>query len=376
MTFRSLRSSSLATWLAAAALILAACDSGTSGGATDTASGGTTDTAPTADTGALADTAATTDGTGGHPSDVTSPGADILDPKCVVPSYAECNALCNTGCDADEACVLLGSGWKCVTAGTVAPGAECDDSTECTKGVCAKAEGATAATCVPPCKTDADCPEDGKCNVTVTGAEPFKFCGDAPPPCDAFVAGSCPDGQACYLSGSGMSCQKEGTHELSEDCNGNSNDCKPGLTCLNYGIVKGCARLCSTAAGADPSFACASVCGAGKFEQKDKDTKTGICTEDVTFPTCDPLAPDCPAGAGCYPSDSKWVCLSAGKKEKFENCTTTSDCQPGLTCQAAGKCYTICDASMHDNNPKCSSFDVKCIDIYGGFGYCSEAVDL
>lgn len=351
-----------------------ACESSGGTGAADSGSTAA-DTGPAADT-ALSDTAAPTDTAGGHPSDVTSPGADILDPKCVVPSGLECNALCHTGCGDGQSCVLLGGGWKCVTTGDVEPGGECDDSSECTAGVCGKAEGATAATCIAPCKTDGDCPEGGKCNITVTGSTHFKFCGEAAPPCDAFVAGSCPEGQACYLSGSAMTCLKEGANGLGDNCNGNANDCAPGLVCLNYGIVKGCARLCSTAPGADASFACSSLCGAGKFEQKDKDTKTGICTEDVQFPTCDPLGNDCPVGAGCYPSDDKWICLSAGKKEKYENCTTSNDCQPGLTCQGAGKCFTVCDASMNTNNPKCKSFDVKCNPIYGGFGYCSEAVDL
>lgn len=359
----------------ASILLIAACDdtSSSGGGSPDTAAAG--DTATTPDT-STPDAAAADTAGGGHPTDTTTPGGDdIGDPKCAVPSYVECNPLCNTGCDAGEACLFV-DGWKCITPGDVEAGGECDGPTECKAGACAKADDAVAATCIAPCKSDADCPEDGVCNTSITGSQPWKFCGMAPPPCDAFIAGSCPEGQACYLSGGSMTCLKEGTKLKGEDCSGSSNDCAPGLTCLNYGIVKGCARMCSTDPNADASFKCATLCGAGKFEQKDKETKTGICTEDVEFPTCDPLDSDCPAGAGCYPSEGKWICLSAGKKEKFEACGTANDCQPGLTCQAAGKCYTICDSSMHDNNPKCSSFDVKCNDIYGGFGYCSEAVGL
>jgi hypothetical protein len=68
--------------------------------------------------------------------------------------------------------------------------------------------------------------------------------------------------------------------------------------------------------------------------------------------------------------------MAPGKKEQFEFCGKSNDCRPGLTCQGAGKCYTICDASMHDNNPACSSFDVKCNAISGGIGYCAESAGL
>ena len=377
------RSATLLGLVGSALLLAAGCDSSSGGGTTSDATatadtGSATDTSSS--TGSDADVTSTTDST--TPTDIDAGGSgtpDVISPLCAIPEQEECNALCNTGCSEGKACLFV-SGWLCVTPGDVDTGGECDATPECKSGICAKDPDAGISTCIAPCKTDAECPEDGACNLSVAGAEPFKFCGVKPAPCSPFIAGDCEAGTSCYLSGNGTTCLKDGTKDVGEACSGQSNDCKPGTTCLNYGIVKGCARLCSTDTNADPSYKCSTMCGAGNFEQQDKDTKTGICTNDVVFPTCDPLAQDCTmAGAGCYPTnDDKWTCQSIGTKEKFESCDPgkSNQCQPGLTCQAAGKCYKVCDASINKNNPACNSPEVTCIAVSGGYGYCSEVADL
>jgi len=75
------------------------------------------------------------------------------------------------------------------------------------------------------------------------------------------------------------------------------------------------------------------------------------CNPDCTCAvSCDPLAPACAAGEGCYllevnPVSPDAVCLTAGSGQQNDPCGVPSDCAPGLSCIGPGSpvCLTLCE---------------------------------
>jgi hypothetical protein len=307
------------------------------------------------------------DGTGG-----TGEADTLVDPKCELPEFHPCNALCNTGCGEGEACLFNAGDWACAPAGTVVAGGECDGPADCQSGACATNEGDGIPRCIAPCLDSTDCEGGGECNVTVEGALPFKFCGDpAATGCKPLKEGECDEGLACYLANQSTQCLAPGDKLQGEPCT-SPNQCAESLVCLNVAGVSGCVRMCSTA-GSDSGtpISCETLCGLNNFQQVDKDSKTGYCQSDVDFPVCDPVAPDCQPGKGCVWSSDGWVCLGTGSKEEGEACSSPTDCQDGLVCYAS-KCKVFCDPSMATNNPACSAPNVPCVTLGGTGGYCDQ----
>lgn len=291
------------------------------------------------------------------------------DPKCAVPEKKTCNALCGTGCDPNESCLFIENNWLCATAGAVAHGGECNGSGDCAKGVCATGTDGIPR-CIDPCLDDTDCGAEGVCTLSVQGAEPFKFCTGKAAACTPLLADQCPIGQSCYLANNATQCLQIGEKGVGDKCV-SPNECADGLSCLNVAGVSGCVRMCSTK-GSDTgtAIACDTLCGVGKFQQVEKDTKTGYCTDDITIPTCDPLAQDCDAGKGCYQTADGWLCLPVGTKEAGEACTSPNDCAQGTFCLAGTKCKIIC--TPPNDADKCESFDTPCVATQGGAGYCDQ----
>ncbi len=373
--------------LAALALGVWGCSSGGSSSegdgsaaaSADAAGAGAADAAAQDASGTAQDTA-TVDAAGGADSGGTGQGTDagnrggpdvVQDPKCGIPPGYACNPLCNTGCDEGQTCLFVDGAWKCDKAGDRAPGDECDHPTGCAAGGClVPADGIPR--CFPPCLDDGDCPEGLVCNVQDSQSTAFKFCGAPPPPCNPFDQAACDAGQACYLNGSDTQCLPAGDAGAGDPCS-QPNSCGPGLACVTVAGQSNCARMCSTdPANSGEAFACAALCGAGNFQQMDVDTKTGICTNDVQIPTCDPVAQDCDAGKACYFTDGAWVCMPEGNKEEGQSCSAPSECQKGLTCHQSGKCKVICDAGQPKNNPACDSPDISCVPLGGSGGYCDQ----
>ncbi len=100
----------------------------------------------------------------------------------------------------------------------------------------------------------------------------------------------------------------------------------------------------------------------------------------MCFPTCDPLAQNCPSDQGCYPDEAEsggtgFICLpTVGVSGNYgDYCWLLSNCQPGFVCVTSdfqpgcdglvGCCTALCDASEEDN---CSTFDpgVECVPWY------------
>ncbi|NUN13461.1 MAG: hypothetical protein HUU55_07485 [Myxococcales bacterium] len=316
------------------------------------------------------DSTTTQEDSGQTTTDTTVGDSDSpADPKCAVPEKKTCNALCGTGCEPGEACLFIENSWLCATEGTVANGGECNGSSECKKGVCATGTDGIPR-CIAPCLDDQDCGTDSVCTLSVQGAEPFKFCTQKAAACTPLVSGQCPDGQSCYLANNATQCLQIGEKGIGDSCV-SPNECADGLSCLNVAGVSACVRMCSTK-GSDTGteIACDTMCGVGKFQQVQKDTKTGYCTDDITIPTCDPVAQDCDAGKGCYQTSDGWLCLPVGTKEAGEACTTPNDCAKGTFCLAGTKCKVIC--TPPNDADKCESFDTPCVATQGGAGYCDQ----
>jgi hypothetical protein len=243
-------------------------------------------------------------------------------------------------------------------------------------GVCASAEDEEAL-CLAPCLDNADCEGHGLkgavCNLTIPGALPFKFCGEAPPPpppCNLFADEPCEDeNQACYTGQNGPICMNAGSKGVGDTCTG-ASQCAPGHTCINVAGTSGCVRICNTAGGAK---SCASVCGAGNSTALNNQPGVGYCSGDISLPVCAPLNPSCPGNQGCFWIDSGWYCAPAGAKELNESCSGSTQCQAGLICHIS-KCRAICDAAVSPNNPKCSSPAIPCVPVGGGtgVGFCDQ----
>jgi hypothetical protein len=97
---------------------------------------------------------------------------------------------------------------------------------------------------------------------------------------------------------------------------------------------------------------------------------------------CDPLAPDCPDGLGCYAilDGSADLCLPiTGNGKPGDLCQRNNDCEPGAGCIGSGsaaRCAAYCD---HDENPdgddpRCEEGEV-CGSLGAGerIGVCAES---
>ncbi len=87
--------------------------------------------------------------------------------------------------------------------------------------------------------------------------------------------------------------------------------------------------------------------------------------------TCDPLAPDCPGGQGCYAAFNNFVCAIPGPANGMgadgDPCNTIQSCNPGLVCRGgtagcaaeAACCTPFCDLS--EGNAGCTEGGESCI---------------
>jgi len=297
-----------------------------------------------------------------------------IDPKCGISPGFSCNPICHTGCAEGEACLFTGGAFGCMPAGSGAHGSPCSDVSNCASGTCVESPTGQSI-CADACLDATDCPTNIDCDTNVTGATTYKFCGVEAGACSLLETGVCPEGEICYPVGSGVQCLVPGTKGANEACNG-PNDCLPDHDCINFSGAANpvCVQLCSLKGSKSGTpIGCDTMCGVGNFypdDDKLKLLKVGYCNPDIEINNCNPLTQSCGAGKGCYTTSDGWVCISAGNKEAGQTCGSPGDCSKGLFC-LANKCKVICDPNQPDNNPKCSSFDVKCVS-FDGAGYCDE----
>ncbi|MGI5864106.1 MAG: DUF4215 domain-containing protein [Myxococcales bacterium] len=101
----------------------------------------------------------------------------------------------------------------------------------------------------------------------------------------------------------------------------------------------------------------------------------GGCTSAIdsvafigTIPAaCDPLAPVCAEGEGCYFDGAGFTCAPAGTVEAGQPCTSTGQCVPGAECFNPGVCLALCDPAA---TPSTCTAPLSCNDLGDGLGNC------
>jgi hypothetical protein len=91
---------------------------------------------------------------------------------------------------------------------------------------------------------------------------------------------------------------------------------------------------------------------------------------------CDPLAPSCAGGEGCYLVEptGEFRCMAAGWIDWEGACTAPNDCEPGRACvgsdSLAPACMTLCDPAAVDADAACGGDCVPLAD----WSYAIEGV--
>lgn len=188
--------------------------------------------------------------------------------------------------------------------------------------------------------------------------------GCLPPERCTFVHPASPDGEFVPR------CAPAGSLEEGDACvaiPGEFDDCVATTLCF-WGE---CRPLCNVA------FLCESgACGA-------QITHPDLTYENVCYPACNPLQPDCMADFGCYfpqhfpdaiPEDVA-ACLPAGTRAPGDPCSYSQQCKPGLVCildaetpfdVGDGVCVTVCDVAADD-----CDVGAACVAYQGrGYGAC------
>jgi len=186
--------------------------------------------------------------------------------------------------------------------------------------------------------------------------------------CDPYTDQECKPGENCIFDNSGKpACFPAGEKAIGEVCSVQSQ-CSDGVCMATASVSEQhCFKLCAQDVD----------CGAGLQCMGMNGKKWKICSlKPDQYETCNILTQDCSEpGDACYWAASpinQPICLPAGTAGKKEACETSSDCQKGFDCLAAGKCYQICDTNGGD--PACESPFTSCPDHYPPqhAGYCDE----
>lgn len=197
--------------------------------------------------------------------------------------------------------------------------------------------------------------------------------------CDTF-AQDCPPGEKCMpwsddggggWNGTRCSPVAEDPAQDDEPCvvEGSSSsgidDCDLGLMCFNADseTLQGtCVPLCE-----------------GTFDEPSCPSREQICSitnNDVLtlcLDACDPLAPGCPEGQGCYPVQDQFVCAITYTESVYgDPCDFINGCSPGQTCLGSaafpeclngGCCSVYCDVTAPETCPE-AMLDATCQPFY------------
>jgi hypothetical protein len=213
--------------------------------------------------------------------------------------------------------------------GTLAAGAPCGDSSQCTSAYCHLAAGTTCGACAAApksgdaCNADADCPAGNTCNKAGTCAAPGAAgatCDGTQHPCKPTL--SCKGGTCATPDAAGAACTK--TTDATGSTLTDSCDALAGLYCNAKGT---CVAIGLESAGQP----CLLVNGALAVC-----SGNGTCnaaTKLSTMGTC--LAAAAP-GASCTPKDGAQIAYGV----------STGDCAAPAVCEN-GVCTTPDTASCH-----------------------------
>ena len=151
-----------------------------------------------------------------------------------------------------------------------------------------------------------DCPEGEKCTIWANDGGNIPNANRCVPIADDPGA----PGDPCVVEGSPYS---------------GLDDCELGSWCLDPDpkTLEGeCIAFClgdERNPTCDPGFACV----------------INARVPPLCFRSCDPLAPECDPGEGCYPRDEHWLCGPVGIEAGYgEECQFSNACSAGLFCLA------------------------------------------
>ena len=202
-------------------------------------------------------------------------------------------------------------------------------------------------------------------------------CGaDTPLTCDIAKQDCAVPGYGCYGPGAPY-CAKSGNLPNGAACKGNlPSECAPGSACVENSSARDgytCAAYCDPKSNGDGK-SCDKLCRGNYvvFEDAEHDAVAGAYCDPSTGGSCDPLAPSCPAGQGCYGFKPP-RCVAVGASPKGAECHFANDCAPGLACIGieASKCLPYCD--VKGNGPgSCKALCPAAYWDYDSFGICQR----
>jgi len=279
------------------------------------------------------------------------------------------------------------------------------------------------------CPDDCDCADDELCILQVDEETfpPRFFCAVPPVGCDPQELCSEACAQACPLApmlpagcdgdaspvwldcgGRGSECSLWAQNcAAGEKCDEGSLRCVPeprpaagvGSPCEQSQGVDNCEKG-AVCFGVDPdseAMVCVPHCG-GSGEQPECPDGT-ICSilneGSLTWcsAACDPLAPNCGPGMGCFFAGDEFACVpefSGASGAALDPCEFANDCDDGLVCVATGRvpgcvdesscCTPYCDLDA----PACALPGTSCVSLFdyldldpppefAAVGYCGEA---
>ncbi len=125
------------------------------------------------------------------------------------------------------------------------------------------------------------------------------------------------------------------------------DDCDVGLMCFGVDSETNAGTCIAFCEGNEAQPSCVAECSVCRVPAE------GLLT--LCLPTCDPLAPDCPDGFGCYPDYVGFTCMPRGSDQGIgEPCAYINDCAPGGVCLGADYvpgcasdmcCAPVCDTA-------------------------------
>jgi len=203
-----------------------------------------------------------TAGCSGADSEESAGGATSTGSQLPPENYAAtdaCTTLPQSGCPSEHTCQVASNAGEttCVKAGDTPLAGACLGSSDCGLGLfCGYGICRSYCEAADDCEGDVvDCLQivDGN-GDEITGQ---KYCTTPCNPADPANAGgragllSCPTDWGCYAANEGTpsgttDCFLAGSQSVGEEC---TNDCAPGLVCLNSGDSQACASFCLVGEG-------------------------------------------------------------------------------------------------------------------------------
>jgi hypothetical protein len=281
-------------------------------------------------------------------------GCQVIDP-----AIGPCDPLCQTGCEAGQACVAGSTGpgaptsSACQPAGTAMEGDTCSGMAACAAGLncIVTAQGQMMGECAQFCRVGGGEPScmDGTCVVFDQNLPTLGVCQ---PSCTGFPNDTCDAGQQCYPADQmgGTVCGTPGATAIGGQCT-NLNECVAGSICFNGT----CVSQCDTA---NPT------CGQGEACTTITPGFAGCVASCTTFPN-----DDCPAGQMCYPTpEGGTACATFNANASAgDACQFLNECNDEQAC-VGGMCANLC-ATAGDNSD-CGANE-QCVQLQGApFNAC------